>query len=354
MRLTALGAAATAAVVLAVSGCGGGGSNKGGTSLTVPPSTQPPPSPASGTIGPNGGSVVNAQGDEVDIPAGDITTSTVVSIGAAPSGIVDPGFTPVGPPVEFTPNGLQFKNPATVTVKFNPSQIPAGMTSSNIRVLRRDSTGTITPLVPTNVDTVNQKVSVLTGDFCTFEPEATANVTSGTLTPSIVSMTPLTGVIGTPVTILVNNLGTVVPTVTFNGIAATATVTLGSPAQVHVTVPTGATTGTVLVTVGTSVLNAGSFTVGIVTGTTSLQSITPSSGGAGMSVTLVGTNLAAVTNVALGTSLLTNLVATANQITGTTSVSMTAGPVDVIALAGTQVVATIPNRASPSRSPRSR
>jgi hypothetical protein len=56
---------------------------------------------------------------------------------------------------------------------------------------------------------------------------------------------PIAGKVGAKVTILGNNL-TVTTSVTFNGVAATTIVTKAS--EITVTVPAGATTGTVVVT----------------------------------------------------------------------------------------------------------
>jgi hypothetical protein len=71
-----------------------------------------------------------------------------------------------------------------------------------------------------------------------------------------------------------------------------------------------------------------------------MTSIAPSTGTTGTQVAIVGSGLAVVTDVQLGGVSLTNLQATAAQITGVVA-SHAAGVVDVIAYVGTQTVAML-------------
>jgi len=79
--------------------------------------------------------------------------------------------------------------------------------------------------------------------------------------PSITSLNPLSGVIGTSVTITGANFGATQGTgaVAFNGVAATAT--SWGATSITAAVPSGATTGNVVVTVGGVASNGVSFTV---------------------------------------------------------------------------------------------
>src|SRR5712664_227837 len=81
------------------------------------------------------------------------------------------------------------------------------------------------------------------------------------LSPFISNLTPPTGPLGTSVTITGTNFGATQgsSTVTFNGTAATPT--SWSATSIVVPVPVGATTGTVIVTVGGLASNALTFTV---------------------------------------------------------------------------------------------
>src|SRR5208337_413434 len=92
----------------------------------------------------------------------------------------------------------------------------------------------------------------------------TANGDSPTSQPPMIiiaGVSPISGAIGSPVTIKGTNFGGTQgsSTVTFNGTGATAT--SWSAASITVTVPTGATSGTVVVTVGGQASNGVSFTV---------------------------------------------------------------------------------------------
>ena len=85
--------------------------------------------------------------------------------------------------------------------------------------------------------------------------------TTGTAGPTITSLTPASGVIGTSVTIAGTNFGTTQGTsaIRFNGIAAAAAT--WSASSLVVQVPTGATSGNVVVTVGGQPSNGMSFSV---------------------------------------------------------------------------------------------
>jgi hypothetical protein len=111
--------------------------------------------------------------------------------------------------------------------------------------------------------------------------------------PNIVSMNPMSGAVGRPVTITGANFGMTqgTSTVKFNGVAATPT--SWSSTSIAVTVPAGATNGNVVVTVGGVASNGVNFTVtAFVTGP-SITGLSPMTGAAGTSVTIAGTNFGA-------------------------------------------------------------
>jgi hypothetical protein len=85
---------------------------------------------------------------------------------------------------------------------------------------------------------------------------------SGGTTPSITSLNPTSGQVGTSVTITGTNFGSPqgTSTVTFNGTSA-GTATSWNATTIVIPVPTGATTGNVIVTVGGVASNGVSFTV---------------------------------------------------------------------------------------------
>jgi hypothetical protein len=117
------------------------------------------------------------------------------------------------------------------------------------------------------IDEVRFSNSVRSADWIATEynnesnPSAFYGVGSGPSTPTITSRSPITGGIGTSVTITGTNFGASQgsSTVTFNGTAGTPT--SWSATGIVVPVPTGATTGNVVVTVGGVASSGVNFTV---------------------------------------------------------------------------------------------
>jgi hypothetical protein len=135
--------------------------------------------------------------------------------------------------------------------------------------------------------------------------------------PSITSLSPTSGGAGISVTITGTGFGTSQGTssVKFNGTAAT-TITLWSATSIKAAVPTGATTGNVVVTIGVTASNGKPFTVTA----PSITSLSPVSGGAGTSVTITGTGF----GTSQGTSTVTFNGTTATTITPWSATSITA------------------------------
>jgi|GEM_PF-1446207 len=109
----------------------------------------------------------------------------------------------------------------------------------------------------------------------------------GTPAPTITSLTPSTGAVASSVVIAGTNFrGTQASsTVSFNGIASTPTA--WSATSITAPVPTGATTGPVVVTVGGQASNGSTFTV---TPAPSITSLAPNTGAVGSVVTISGSN----------------------------------------------------------------
>ncbi len=127
-----------------------------------------------------------------------------------------------------------------------------------------------------------------TAQVAIFKPTTGAG---GGPTPSITSVTPGSGSVGTSVTISGANFGATqsTSTVSFNGTIATPT--SWTTTSIAVSVPSGATSGNVVVTVGGTASNGVPFTVPspgpIISG------LNPSSGSVGTSVTISGANFGA-------------------------------------------------------------
>ena len=106
--------------------------------------------------------------------------------------------------------------------------------------------------------------------------------------PTISTLTPPSAAVGASITIAGTNFGSSQgsSTVKFNG--TTASVTSWAASSIVATVPSGATTGNVVVTVSNKASNGVSFTV---LPTPTLSNVAPTSGAVGATVTVTGTNL---------------------------------------------------------------
>ncbi len=219
------------------------------------------------------------------VPAGATTGNVVVSVGGAASNGMNFTVTVPGPSItslnpasgligtSVTITGANFgATQGTSTVKFNGiTATPTSWSATSVVVL-----------VPAGATTGNVVVSV--GGVASNGMNFTVTVPA----PSITSLNPASGLIGTSVTITGANFGATqgTSTVKFNGI--TATPTSWSATSVVVLVPAGATTGNVVVTVGGAASNGVSYTV--TTPAPSITNLNPASGLIGTSVTITGAN----------------------------------------------------------------
>ena len=188
---------------------------------------------------------------------------------------VSPSSGPVGTSVTIT--GANFgSTQGSSTVKFN----------GTVATPTSWSATSIVATVPSGAGTGNVVVTV--GGQASNGVSFTVTTTS----PSITGLNPTSGPVGTSVTITGTNFGGSQgsSTVTFNGTAAT--VSSWTATSIAVTVPSGATTGNVAVTVGGQASNGVSFTVATTT-SLSITSLNPTSGPVGTSVTVTGTNFGA-------------------------------------------------------------
>ncbi len=106
--------------------------------------------------------------------------------------------------------------------------------------------------------------------------------------PAITSLSPNSGAAGAPVIITGGNFGSTPATVTFNG--KTASVSSWTDTQIATKVPSGATSGNVVVTVNGQASNLAGFTVLTSSSVPSISNVSPNSGAIGAAVTIVGTN----------------------------------------------------------------
>jgi hypothetical protein len=147
---------------------------------------------------------------------------------------------------------------------------------------------------------------------------------SGTLPPSITSLTPNSGPVGTSVTIAGSNFGASqgTSTVTFSGVSA-GTASSWSASSITVNVPSGATTGNVVVTVGGVASNGVAFTVLV---PPSITNLSPASGPVGTAVTITGASFGA------------------SQ--GTSTITLNGAPLQVTNWTDTSIATFVPNGAT--------
>jgi gliding motility-associated-like protein len=159
--------------------------------------------------------------------------------------------------------------------------------------------------------------------------------------PTITSFTPASGPVGTTVIITGTNFSTTPSnnTVQFNGTAAT--VTASTATSITVTVPAGATTGKITVTVaGNTATSATDFTVTV---PPTITSFTPTSGPVGTTVVITGTNFSttpANNTVQFNGTTAIVTASTATSITVTVPIGATTGKITVTVAGSTATSAT--------------
>ena len=261
----------------------------------------------------------------VGVPMGATTGDVVVTVdGTASSGVaftvapaissLSPDSGPEGATVEIT--GTSFgATQGTSSVTFNGT----GATASSW------SDTSITVAVPAGAATGNVVVTV---------DGTPSDGASFTVTPAISSLSPVAGPAGATVEITGTSFGAMqeTSTVTFNGTEATPS--SWSATSITVTVPEGATTGPVVVTVGGEASNGVSFTVGT---DPVISSVSPASGPAGTRVEITGANFGASQGTSTVTFNGTGATPTnwsATSITVAVPANATTGPV-VVTVDGT-------------------
>ena len=174
---------------------------------------------------------------------------------------------------------------ASVTIEGSNFGSSAGTVTFNGTTASTSSWGTaeIETTVPSGATSGNVVVTTSGG-------QASAGVAFTVNVPSISNLDPSSGLIGASVTIEGSNFGSSTGTVTFNG--TTASTSSWGAAEIETTVPSGATSGNVVVTTSGGQASAGvAFTVNV----PSISNLDPSSGLVGASVTIEGSNFGSST-----------------------------------------------------------
>ncbi len=203
--------------------------------------------------------------------------------------------------------------PANNIVRFNG--VPATVNSSNCCFLN--------VVVPLGASTGNLTVQI--GALTTFNP-----VTFTIPNPTITSFTPTVATTGETVTITGTNFSPVnaINVVRFNGIVAT--VTASSATSITTTVPVGATTGPITITVDGRVATSSSNFTFVFPPT--ISSFSPVSGPPGTTVTISGANFDPVpanNTVRINGALMTVTSSTVTTIVADIPVSATSGLITV-------------------------
>jgi gliding motility-associated-like protein len=168
--------------------------------------------------------------------------------------------------------------------------------------------------------------------------------TIGSISPlTITSFTPTSGAIGASVAITGTNFD-IIPTnniLSFNGIATS--VTASTSTTINTTVPAGATSGKITVTIGcNSAISAADFVV-TMTALPTITSFTPPSGPVGTTVTITGTNFSttpANNTVTFNGTTAAVTASTTTSITTTVPAGATAGTITVTVAGNTTTSAT--------------
>src|SRR5205823_8965721 len=127
-----------------------------------------------------------------------------------------------------------------------------------------------------------------TGNVVVHASGVDSNGVNFTISPSITNLSQTSGTVGASVTITGTNFGSTQgsSTVTFNG--TTASASSWTATSIAVTVPSGATTGNVVVHVSGAGSNGLNFTI-----FPNITGLLPTSGAVGASVTISGTSFGA-------------------------------------------------------------
>ncbi len=239
------------------------------------------------------------------------TGNVVVTVGGQPSNGVNftvvpapsiTGLTPTSGAVgaSVTVGGTNFGSiQGSSTVKFNG-------TSATVTSWSDTSVGVTVPAGAT------------TGNVVLSASGVASNGSPFTVLPNITGISPSSGAIGASVTISGTSFGAsqLSSTVTFNGTAASS-ITNWSDTSITAVVPSGATTGNVVVTVNSQPSNGFSFTV---IPPPSITNLSPTLGPVTTAVTITGTNFGATQG---GSTVKFNGVTATPTTWGDTSIGVT-------------------------------
>jgi uncharacterized delta-60 repeat protein len=160
--------------------CGGGGDGGDGGGGNNPP---PPPPPVITGIGATGGTVTEASGAKVVIPAGALTTNIDIQVKQTSAGApaLPAGVTAAGAVFAFTPHGTTFAVPATITVPFDPALVPGGATPKLFKTNANQTA--FEPLTGATISGASMSAQVTSFSFAVVAIEALPPSSPGGLDP---------------------------------------------------------------------------------------------------------------------------------------------------------------------------
>jgi uncharacterized repeat protein (TIGR03803 family) len=226
--------------------------------------------------------------------------------------------------------------------QFASLQNLSGKVGSTISILGQGFTGTTAvsfggvdatkfTVVSDTYVTANVPTGAKTGTVTVVRPSGSLNsIQSFKVTPTISSISPTSGPIGTVVTVTGTGL-TQTTKVTIGGVKAT-TFTVKTDSSVSVTIPTACKTGKITVTTnGGSATSSTSFNV-----TPTITRFTPTSGKVGTSVVIVGTGLTQTSKVTFGRVTATKFTVNSDtQVTTTVPTGAVTGRIAITTTGGT-------------------
>jgi hypothetical protein len=114
-----------------------------------------------------GGTVTMSDGTKVTVPANALGQDTAITVATEPNSVTIDGASIVGTVYRFGPEGTQFSQPATVTLAFDPAQLPAGTLATDVVIMTAPVGSTAFVGLPTSLADATH-VSAATTHFSDF------------------------------------------------------------------------------------------------------------------------------------------------------------------------------------------
>jgi len=129
------------------------------------------------------GATLSAQSGNVSltVPPGAVPATTTITVQAVADEPADPNLVP-GTLFEFGPDGLQFEEPVTLRLAYDPTAIPEQVDEAQLRIFKRSGTGWL----PTDNGSVDVATATVSGEIDSFSQYAV--VSFGTLAVATTSL----------------------------------------------------------------------------------------------------------------------------------------------------------------------